>query len=144
MRVPLSWLREYVDLPAGETGREVAARLVRAGLEVETVEQLGTDLKGPLVVGEVLSIEELSGFKKPIRHCFVNVGDANGTGSPQEIVCGATNFQVGDKVVVILPGGVLPGPFPISARQTYGRTSAGMICSARELGMGDDHHGIIV
>ncbi|MFD8600168.1 phenylalanine--tRNA ligase subunit beta [Kitasatospora sp. NPDC059646] len=144
MRVPLSWLREYVDLPAGETGRDVAARLVRAGLEVETVEQLGTDIKGPLVVGEVLSIDELSGFKKPIRHCFVNVGNANGTGEPQEIVCGATNFQVGDKVVVILPGGVLPGPFPISARQTYGHTSAGMICSARELGMGDDHNGIIV
>lgn len=144
MRVPLSWLREYVDLPAGETGRDVAARLVRAGLEVETVEQLNADLKGPLVVGEVLSIEELSGFKKPIRHCFVNVGDANGTGEPQEIVCGATNFAVGDKVVVVLPGAVLPGPFPIAARQTYGHTSAGMICSARELGMGDDHNGIIV
>ncbi|GAA2830560.1 phenylalanine--tRNA ligase subunit beta [Kitasatospora paracochleata] len=144
MRVPLSWLREYVDLPAGETGRDVAARLVRAGLEVETVEQLGADLKGPLVVGEVLSIDELSGFKKPIRHCFVNVGTANGTGEPQEIVCGATNFAVGDKVVVVLPGAVLPGPFPIAARQTYGHTSAGMICSARELGMGDDHNGIIV
>lgn len=144
MRVPLSWLREYVDLPAGESGRDVAARLVRAGLEVETVEQLGADLKGPLVVGQVLSIEELAGFKKPIRHCFVNVGDANGTGEPQEIVCGATNFAVGDKVVVVLPGAVLPGPFPIAARQTYGHTSAGMICSARELGMGDDHNGIIV
>ncbi|MGE7436282.1 phenylalanine--tRNA ligase subunit beta [Kitasatospora sp. NPDC001175] len=144
MRVPLSWLREYVDLPAGETGRDVAARLVRAGLEVETVEQLGADLKGPIVVGEVLSIEELAGFKKPIRHCFVNVGDANGTGEPQEIVCGATNFAVGDKVVVVLPGAVLPGPFPIAARQTYGHTSAGMICSTRELGMGDDHGGILV
>ncbi|GJF27500.1 phenylalanine--tRNA ligase beta subunit [Kitasatospora sp. NE20-6] len=144
MRVPLSWLREYVDLPAGETGRDVAARLVRAGLEVETVEQIGADLKGPLVVGQVLSVEVLSGFKKPIRHCFVDVGDANGTGEPQEIVCGATNFQVGDKVVVVLPGAVLPGPFPIAARETYGHTSAGMICSARELGMGDDHHGILV
>lgn len=144
MRVPLSWLREYVDLPAGVTGRELAEKLIRAGLEVETVEQLGADLKGPLVVGEVLSIEELTGFKKPIRHCFVNVGDANGTGEPQEIVCGARNFKVGDKVVVVLPGAVLPGPFPIAARQTYGQTSAGMICSARELGMGDDHDGIIV
>ncbi|MDH6130995.1 phenylalanyl-tRNA synthetase beta chain [Kitasatospora sp. MAA4] len=144
MRVPLSWLREYVDLPAGETGRDVAERLIRAGLEVETVEQLGGDLKGPLVVGQVLSIEELTEFKKPIRHCWVNVGDANGTGEPQEIVCGARNFAVGDKVVVVLPGAVLPGPFPIAARQTYGHTSAGMICSARELGMGDDHDGIIV
>ena len=144
MRVPLSWLREYVDLPAGETGREVADRLVRAGLEVETVEQLGGDLKGPLVVGKVLAIEELTGFKKPIRYCQVDVGSANGTGEPQNIVCGARNFAVGDKVVVVLPGAVLPGPFPIAARQTYGHTSEGMICSARELGMGEDHDGIIV
>jgi phenylalanyl-tRNA synthetase beta chain len=144
MRVPLSWLREYVDLPAGATGRDVQAKLISAGLEVETVEQLGAGLKGPLVVGRVLTIEELEGFKKPIRFCTVGVGDANGTGEPQEIVCGARNFAVGDKVVVILPGGVLPGDFQISARKTYGRTSHGMICSARELGMGDDHDGIIV
>ncbi|MEE4542982.1 phenylalanine--tRNA ligase subunit beta [Streptomyces sp. V4-01] len=144
MRVPLSWLREYVDLPAGETGRDVQAKLVSAGLEVETVEQLGADLQGPLVVGEVLTVEELEGFKKPIRFCTVDVGDANGTGAPQEIVCGARNFAVGDKVVVILPGGVLPGDFRIAARKTYGRVSHGMICSAAELGMGDDHEGIIV
>jgi phenylalanyl-tRNA synthetase beta chain len=96
------------------------------------------------VVGKVLAIEELTGFKKPIRYCQVDVGDANGTGEPQNIVCGARNFAVGDKVVVVLPGAVLPGPFPIAARQTYGHTSEGMICSARELGMGDDHDGIIV
>jgi phenylalanyl-tRNA synthetase beta chain len=144
MRVPLSWLREYVDLPAGATGRDVQAKLVSAGLEVETVEQVGAGLQGPLVVGEVLTIEELEGFKKRIRFCTVDVGDANGTGEPQEIVCGAVNFAVGDKVVVILPGGVLPGDFRISARKTYGRTSHGMICSARELGMGDEHDGIVV
>jgi phenylalanyl-tRNA synthetase beta chain len=144
MRVPLSWLREYVDLPAGETGRDVQAKLVSAGLEVETVEQLGAGLKGPLVVGQVLTIEELEGFKKPIRFCTVDVGDANGTGEPQEIVCGARNFAVGDKVVVVLPGGVLPGDFQISARKTYGHVSQGMICSARELGMGEDHDGIVV
>ncbi|WP_329130185.1 phenylalanine--tRNA ligase subunit beta [Streptomyces sp. NBC_01476] len=145
MRVPLSWLREYVDLPAGATGRDVQAKLISAGLEVETVEQLGAGLKGPLVVGEVLTIEELEGFKKPIRFCTVDVGAAGAAdGAPQEIVCGARNFSVGDKVVVVLPGGVLPGGFEISARKTYGRTSHGMICSARELGMGDDHDGIIV
>ncbi|GAA0476421.1 phenylalanine--tRNA ligase subunit beta [Streptomyces sp. NPDC046215] len=145
MRVPLSWLREYVDLPAGETGRDVQAKLVAAGLEVERVEQLGTGLKGPLVVGKVLTIEELEGFKKPIRFCTVDVGTANGTGEPQEIVCGARNFSVGDKVVVVLPGAVLPGDFAIAARKTYGRTSHGMICSGDELGMGDDGtHGIIV
>jgi phenylalanyl-tRNA synthetase beta chain len=144
MRVPLSWLREYVELPAGTTGRDVQAKLISAGLEVETVEQLGAGLQGPLVVGEVLTIEELEGFKKPIRFCTVDVGKANGTGEPQEIVCGARNFAVGDKVVVILPGGVLPGDFRISARKTYGRVSHGMICSARELGMGEDHDGIVV
>ncbi|MFI1074497.1 phenylalanine--tRNA ligase subunit beta [Streptomyces puniciscabiei] len=145
MRVPLSWLREYVDLPATETGRDVQEKLVSAGLEVETVEQLGADLKGPLVVGQVLTIEELTEFKKPIRFCTVDVGQANGTGEPQEIVCGARNFAVGDKVVVVLPGATLPGGFSISARKTYGKTSHGMICSADELGMGDDGtHGIIV
>ncbi|TKA12390.1 phenylalanine--tRNA ligase subunit beta [Actinacidiphila oryziradicis] len=144
MRVPLSWLREYVELPAGETGRDVQAKLVSVGLEVETVEQLGAGLKGPLVVGKVLTIEELEGFKKPIRFCTVDVGDANGSGAPQEIVCGARNFAVGDKVVVILPGGVLPGNFEISARKTYGHNSHGMICSAAELGISGDHDGIIV
>ncbi|WP_406505847.1 phenylalanine--tRNA ligase subunit beta [Streptomyces sp. NBC_01602] len=145
MRVPLSWLREYVDLPATETGRDVQAKLVDVGLEVETVEHIGAGLKGPLVVGQVLTIEELEGFKKPIRFCTVDVGNANGTGEPQEIVCGARNFSVGDKVVVVLPGAVLPGDFAIAARKTYGRTSHGMICSTDELGMGDDGtHGIIV
>ncbi|SBT93293.1 phenylalanyl-tRNA synthetase beta subunit [Streptomyces sp. DI166] len=155
MRVPLSWLREYVDLPATETGRDVQAKLISAGLEVETVEQLGADLKGPLVVGQVLTIEELEGFKKPIRFCTVDVGQAGGTsqafgsgggtGEPQEIVCGARNFAVGDKVVVVLPGATLPGGFSISARKTYGKVSHGMICSSDELGMGDDgSKGIIV
>ncbi|WP_149550599.1 phenylalanine--tRNA ligase subunit beta [Streptomyces marokkonensis] len=155
MRIPLSWLREYVDLPATETGRDVQAKLISAGLEVETVEHLGADLKGPLVVGQVLTIEELEGFKKPIRFCTVDVGRAGGasqvfgsgggTGEPQEIVCGARNFAVGDKVVVVLPGATLPGGFSISARKTYGKTSHGMICSSDELGMGDDgSHGIIV
>ncbi|MGW8849123.1 phenylalanine--tRNA ligase subunit beta, partial [Streptomyces xiamenensis] len=144
MRAPLSWLREYVDLPAEVTGRDLATKLISAGLEVETVERLGADLTGPLVVGQVLAIEELTEFKKPIRYCQVDVGDANGTGEPQNIVCGARNFAVGDKVVVVLPGAVLPGGFKISSRKTYGRLSEGMICSAAELGMGEDHSGIIV
>ncbi|MGW6024550.1 phenylalanine--tRNA ligase subunit beta [Streptomyces sp. NPDC055099] len=144
MRVPLSWLREYVDLPATETGRDVQAKLIEVGLEVETVEQTGAGLTGPLVVGKVLTIEELEGFKKPIRFCTVDVGQANGTGEPQEIVCGARNFAVGDKVVVVLPGAVLPGDFKIAARKTYGKTSHGMICSGDELGMGDDGSGGII
>ena len=144
MRVPLSWLREYVELPADVTARELASRLTLAGLEVETVDELGTDLTGPIVFGRVLEIEELTGFKKPIRYCRVDVGEANGSGEPQEIVCGARNFSEGDLVVVSLPGAELPGGFKIGARKTYGKMSAGMICSATELGLWEDHTGIVV
>jgi phenylalanyl-tRNA synthetase beta chain len=97
------------------------------------------------VVGRVATMEaELQKNGKTINWCTVDVGDANGSGEPQGIVCGAHNFQPGDLVVVVLPGGVLPGGFEISARKTYGHVSAGMICSSRELGIGDDHDGIIV
>src|SRR5919198_885421 len=147
MRAPLSWLREYVDLPGDVTGRALAQRLIEAGLEVETVDVL--DIEGPLVVGRVLAVEELTEFKKPIRYCQVDVGAAGGTGAPQNVICGAVNFAEGDLVVVVLPGGVLPGAnpgerFEVGARKTYGRISEGMICSERELGMGDDHAGILV
>ncbi|TDC39220.1 phenylalanine--tRNA ligase subunit beta [Micromonospora sp. KC213] len=144
MRVSVSWLREYVDLPADLPADDLEQALVDLGIEVESIEDLAGTVTGRLVVGEVLEIEELTGFKKPIRFCRVDVGTANGTGEPQEIVCGARNFAEGDKVVVILPGGVLPGGFAIGARKTYGRNSHGMICSAKELGLGDDHSGIIV
>ena len=136
MRVPLSWLREYAPVTAG--GREVAERLIRAGFEVEHVERVGGDVKD-VVVGEVLEIEELTGFKKPIRYVRLDLGHRQGN-----VVCGATNFSVGDRVAVAVPGAVLPGDFRISARETYGRTSEGMICSARELGIGEDHAGILV
>jgi len=141
MRAPLSWLRDYADLPADLTGRQLSDALIRVGLEVETVEVIG-DVRGPVVVGRVAEIEELAEFKKPIRFCQVEVGDANG--GIRGIVCGAQNFAVDDLVVVALPGAVLPGGFQISARSTYGRTSDGMICSARELDLGDEHDGIMV
>ena len=142
MRVPLEWLRELVPLPADVTGREIADRLIAAGLEVEAVESVGAGVVGPLVVGRVVSIEELADFKKPIRWCQVDVGEANG--GVRGIVCGARNFSSGDLVVVALPGTVLPGDFVIASRRTYGHVSDGMICSERELGLGDDHDGIIV
>ncbi|GIE92590.1 phenylalanine--tRNA ligase subunit beta [Paractinoplanes rishiriensis] len=140
MRTSLSWLREYVELPAGITAEALDNALTNLGLEVESIVDQGAVVKGDLVVGRVLTIEELTGFKKPIRFCRVDVGRAE----PQEIVCGARNFAEGDLVPVILPGGELPGGFRIGARKTYGRNSNGMICSARELGLGDDHSGIIV
>lgn len=138
MRVPLPWLGEYAALPAGTTGAQVAADLVRVGLEEEGVH--GGDVRGPLVVGRVLGFaDEPQKNGKTIRWCQVDVGEAQ----PRGIVCGAHNFVEGDLVVVVLPGAVLPGPFPITARRTYGHVSDGMICSARELGLGDDHDGII-
>ncbi len=115
------------------------------GLKLEAIQKPGEQIRGPLVVGKVLTMEpEPQKNGKTIEWCTVDVGDANGTGEPQGIVCGAHNFKVGDLVVVILPGGVLPGNFEISARKTYGHVSAGMICSSRELGIGEDHEGIIV
>lgn len=126
------------------TPEELDSGFVRVGFETEGYEPI-PETTGPLVVGRVESIEELTGFKKPIRHCHVNVGQANGTGELQSIVCGARNFKEGDLVVVSLPGTVLPGNFEISARETYGRMSAGMICSASELGFTDKQNsGIIV
>ncbi|MGH3908855.1 MAG: phenylalanine--tRNA ligase subunit beta [Pseudonocardiaceae bacterium] len=142
MRVPVSWLRDHVALPEGVAApstAEIADAFVRAGLEVEAVRQLGP-VSGPLVVGRVLGIEELIGFKKPIRYCMVDDGDLE----PRQVICGATNFAVEDLVVVARPGTVLPGDFTIAARTAYGRTSDGMICSAAELGLGDDHTGIMV
>ena len=139
MRVPLSWLRDLVDLPSEVTGREVAERLISVGLEVETVDEVGADLAGPLVVGRVAAFEEEEHSNgKTIRWCQVEVGESD----PRGIVCGARNFAQGDLVVVALPGAVLPGGFEISARKTYGHVSDGMICSPRELGVGDDHDGI--
>src|SRR3954452_18051404 len=145
MRTPVSWIREYADLPAELSSDELARRLTALGLKLEALERPGAEIVGPLVVGRVLTAEpEPQKNGKTINWCAVDVGEANGTGEPQGIVCGAHNFGPGDLVVVILPGGVLPGNFEISARNTYGHLSAGMICSARELGLGEDHDGIIV
>ena len=145
MRAPVSWIREHVDLPDDVTTEQLADRLTALGLKLEGLHRPADAITGPLVVGRVLSVEpEPQKNGKTINWTQVDVGGANGTGEPQGIVCGAHNFAAGDLVVVVLPGGVLPGGFEISARKTYGHVSAGMICSARELGLGDDHEGIIV
>ena len=144
MRVPVRWLREYVDLPSDLAPRALQARLIAAGLEVETVTEY--DVDGPLVVGRVLAYEdEPQKNGKTIRWCRVDVGpEHNDPDGARGIVCGALNFARDDLVVVALPGAVLPGGFAISARKTYGHVSDGMICSLRELGLGDDHTGILV
>ena len=138
MRIPISWLREFVEVPAGTTADEVLAALVAVGFEEEDVHTFG--VSGPVVVGRVLEfVPEPQSNGKTINWCQVDVGEPE----PRGIVCGAHNFHVGDKVVVSLPGAVLPGPFPISARKTYGHVSDGMIASARELGLGEEHDGIL-
>jgi len=140
MRVPLSWLREYVEVPAGAAPDDVLAALVSVGFEEEDVH--GFELTGPIVVGQVVEfVEEPQSNGKTIRWCQVDVGEANG--HVRGVVCGARNFFAGDKVVVTLPGAVLPGPFPIAARKTYGHVSDGMIASAKELGLGEEHSGIL-
>ncbi|MBZ8177193.1 phenylalanine--tRNA ligase subunit beta [Corynebacterium poyangense] len=127
----------------GVSAAELDSGFVRVGFETEGYASI-PETTGPLVIGRVENIKELEGFKKPIRHCLVNVGSANGSGDLQSIVCGARNFSEGDLVVVSLPGTVLPGNFEISARKTYGQISAGMICSAMELGLSEKQNpGII-
>ena len=138
MRVPLSWLAEYVELPEHVTPDDVMAQLVKVGLEEEGSH--GGDIRGPIVVGKVLEfVEEPQSNGKTIRWCQVEVapGVVNG------VVCGARNFFEGDKVVVTLPGAALPGGFEIAARKTYGHVSDGMIASSRELGLSDEHEGIL-
>ncbi len=146
MHLSTLWLADAVALPAGTGTGELTDALLRVGFEVEGVHAVPAT-EGPLVVGTVLTIEELPGLKKPIRFCTVDVGPGNGpdgSDEPRGIICGATNFSVGDTVVVALPGAVLPGGFAIASRKTYGRISDGMICSVRELGIGTEHDGILV
>ena len=140
MRAPLSWIKEFVEIPATVTAEQISDGLIRVGFEVEEIIHQGADLTGPLKFAKVLSIEEITEFKKPIRYVGLDCGE----GETRYVICGATNFAVGDLVVAALPGAILPGDFKIGARETYGKTSNGMICSARELGISDDHAGIMV
>lgn len=140
MRIPLSWIQEYASIPDSISAEEIGEALVRVGFEVEEIEHHGGDISGPLVVGRVVKIEEITEFKKPIRWVELDCGES----STRFVICGASNFSVDDLVVVALPGAVLPGGFAISQRETYGKISDGMICSSRELGLSEDHSGILV
>jgi phenylalanyl-tRNA synthetase beta chain len=137
VKVPLSWLGRSVDLTGIEPA-QIARRLTAAGLQVERVEHAGEDISG-VVVARVVDIEELSGFKKPIRWATLDDGDG-----PRQVICGATNFAVDDLVAYARPPAALPGGVRIERRPAYDHISDGMICSARELGVGDDHTGIVV
>jgi phenylalanyl-tRNA synthetase beta chain len=136
MRVPLRWLREFIDLPT-EDPAELKAVIDMLGHEVEGYEVLDigwTDV----VVGKVLEISEHPDADK-VRVCQVDVGS-----STDQIICGAWNFAEGAYVAVARPGALLPGDFKIGQRTIRGVESNGMICSESELGLGDDHAGILV
>lgn len=146
MLISQSWLTRILQTANPRwsvDAEELDAGFVRVGFETEGYQPIPAT-EGSLVLGRVEEIEELTGFKKPIRYCQVNVAEANGTGQPQGIICGARNFAEGDYVAVALPGTVLPGNFEISARKTYGKISAGMLCSATEVGLTDANSAGII
>ena len=135
MRVPLSWLREYA--PFGDDVDALAQTLDDLGLVVEGAERIGEGL-GDVVVAEVVEIGPIEGADR-IRRVVVDDGTR-----PVEVVCGAWNFAVGDRVPLAPVGSVLPGGFAIGRRKLRGVVSDGMLCSSRELALGDDHQGILV
>ena len=154
MRVPISWLAEHVDLPAGLAPRELGEALIRVGMEVEGVESAADELSGPIVVGRVLSLEpEPQKNGKTINWCH---GRRRGGAqrrpvrrSPERARAAScavrTTSVVGDLVVVSrCPVRSCRVVSPSAARKTYGHVSDGMICSVRELGIGDEHDGILV
>ena len=144
MRVSYEWLKEMVDLPADP--QELVAEFVRTGTEVEGVERMGADLDH-VVTGQVIA-KEPHPDSDHMWLCKVSVGnknvDAEGNPEPLQIVCGAQNFEQGDKIVVAMIGAVLPGGFAIKKSKLRGVDSYGMNCSARELGLSDDHSGIMI
>ena len=137
MKISLEWLNEYVELPAN--AGELVDVLPMLGLEVEEPEGKKTESLDKVVVGEVLDKQPHPEADR-LSVCQVNVG----TDEPANIVCGATNFQVGDRVPVALPGAKLPGGFKIKKSKLRGVPSEGMMCSAKELKLGDDDSGLMI
>jgi phenylalanyl-tRNA synthetase beta chain len=142
MRAPLSWLREYVDVDA--SAEEIARRLAISSLEVERIIDVGvSDTDGNLdrfLVGRVLEVEAHPNADR-LQVCQVDVGE----GDARQIVCGAWNFEAGATVAVALPGAYLPVlDMPLDERELRGQASRGMILAEDEIGLGDDHAGIMV
>ncbi len=135
MRISLAWLREFVDLP--ESAEDLRDVLDDLGLVVEGIEHVGEGLEDVVVA----RIEEIRAIKGADRVRLVTVDAGQG---PLEIVCGATNFEVGNRVPLAPVGAVLPGGFEIAERTMRGVTSHGMLCSSRELRLSDDHEGLMI
>jgi phenylalanyl-tRNA synthetase beta chain len=136
MKLPLSWLRQHVELPADV--EEIAATLVRLGIEVEGIETPHASVHG-VRIGHILSMQPHPNADR-LRLLQVDIGESQ----PLGIVCGATNMQVGDKVPVATVGACLPGGVVIKAGKIRGETSHGMCCSEKELGLAEDADGLMI
>ncbi|MDR1789530.1 MAG: phenylalanine--tRNA ligase subunit beta, partial [Opitutaceae bacterium] len=139
MKISLRWLSRYVDL-SGVSTAQITDTLPMLGLEVEDSSQHGLPTLPNVVIGKILSFAKHPAADK-LAVVQVDTGDPDG---PRQIVCGAKNFRENDLVPVALPGAVLPGDFAIKVSQLRGVESRGMLCSARELGLGDDHAGLLI
>src|SRR5512146_1707546 len=136
MRVPLSWLGDYVDVELAP--ERLAERLTLLGMEVKGIERWGADWQN-VVVGELLTVARHPRADR-LSLTTVNIG----SGAPLEIVCGATNIAPGQRVPVALPGAVLPGDRRIERTEKMGIVSNGMLCSGDELGLTGDGDGILI
>lgn len=139
MKISRNWLQTYVDLRA-HSNEEIARAITFLGFEVENIVQSGAPRLESVFVGEVLTRDKHPNADK-LSVCTVNVGTAHGI---KTIVCGAQNYKVGDRVPVALAGAVLPGNFVIKQSKIRGQSSDGMMCSGRELGVGEDHSGLLI
>jgi len=136
MKVPLSWLSDYVDVDLSADA--LAERLTLLGMEVKGIERWGAEWRN-VVIGELLSIEKHPRADR-LSLTRVRVGD----GEPLDIVCGATNIRVGQRVPVALPGAILPGDRRIERTEKMGVVSNGMLCSGDELNLTADADGILI
>ncbi|HEY4190037.1 MAG TPA: phenylalanine--tRNA ligase subunit beta [Candidatus Limnocylindrales bacterium] len=137
MRVPLSWLREFVDIDLSPD--QLAERLTLLGMEVKSIERWGADWE-QVVTGELLTVERHPRADR-LSLTTVTLGDG---GAPLEIVCGATNIAPGQRIPVALPGAVLPGNRRIERAEKMGVVSNGMLCSGEELRLTGDGDGILI
>jgi len=136
MKFSVNWLREFVDLP--ENAEEIAELLTRAGVETENIETRGAKIDNVIVARITASSQHPNADRLTI--CEVD----DGSGTKRQIVCGATNYKVGDKVPLALPGAKLPNGLEIKKSKLRGVESEGMLCSAIELGVGEDASGLLI
>lgn len=139
MKISYNWLQNYLDLSTTSV-EAIAEMLPLLGFDVESIERIGPPEMEHVVVGEVVEYAQHPNADR-LRCCKVSTGLETPLHS---IVCGAKNFEVGDKVMVALPGAVLPGDFKIKKSKLRGEPSEGMLCSAKELQLGQDHAGILI